>query len=110
VNVVKQAIGGQDRAFVAPPQVDIGSGAAKVKSVRWTNATDDTAWFWFPNGHKVFEGGEEYFSKLIEIPKHEALPLDVLESPKKGDYHYHVYCKAVEDCAHGNSEPGVHVP
>lgn len=109
-NVVKQTIGGQDRAFVIPPQISIGSGAAQVRSVQWRNGTGAKARLWFPNGDQVFEAPTGVdFSNPIEIPA-GGLTLQVKTAPNPGHYHYHLYCEAVKDCAQGNSEPRVHVP
>ena len=110
-NVVKQTVGGQDRAFVLPPQISIGGGAAQVRSVQWINGTGAKARFWFPNGDEVFvppAGGD--FSKPIEILAGGLLTLQVKTPPNPGNYHYHVYCEAVKDCALGDSEPRVTVP
>ena len=110
-NVVTQPIGGQDRAFVLPPHISIGAGAAQVRSVQWTNGTSAKARFWFPNGDEVFvpPAGED-FSKPIEIAAGGRLTLQVKAAPNPGSYHYHIHCDAVKDCALGNSEPRVTVP
>jgi hypothetical protein len=109
VNIVKQAISGKDKGFVAPPHVDIGMGTAKVTSVRWINGTGGRARLWFPNGDEVFDPPSAGFSNPIEIPP-GGLTLQVKAPPISGDYHYHVYCDSLKECASGNSEPRLSVP
>ena len=109
VNVVKQAIDRHDRGFVVPPQVGIGIGPTKVPSVRWINGTGARARLWFPNGDEVFDPPPGGFSNPIDIPP-GGLTLQVKAAPNPGNYHYHVYCEAVKDCAQGHSEPRLDVP
>jgi hypothetical protein len=108
VNVVKQNIGGQDRAFVVPPGIHIGIGASKVPSIQLTNSTGAPVRVWFPNGGQLFDAPLD-FSNPLDVPA-GGLTLHVKSSPNPGDYHYHVYCEAVKDCAQGNSEPKVGCP
>jgi hypothetical protein len=108
VNIVKHAVSGKDRGFVVPPHVAMGTGTAKVPSVRWINGTGGSARLWFPNGDEVFQPPAGGFSNPIEIPP-GGLTLQVKASPNAGDYHYHVYCDSLKECAQGNSEPRISV-
>ena len=109
VNIEIHTIGGQDRAFVDSPHVRIGERSTQVPSVRWENRTRGKATLWFPNGGEVFDERPEGFSNPIDIPE-KGLELKVKEHPEKGNYHYHVYCEVVKDCAQGHSEPRLDVP
>ena len=109
VKVELHPVFGKRRAFVDPPQISIGSESTKVPSVQWENSTGDKASLWFPNGGEVFDERPEDFLNPIDIPQ-GGLELKVKEIPEDGHYHYHVYCKAVKDCAHGHSEPRIDVP
>jgi len=106
VNVVKVNIGGQDRAFVIPAAFGLGN-PPQVSSVTWTNGTGDDAFLWFPNGEQLFD--PDPGDDPVPIPA-SGLTLNVSAKAKPGDYHYHVYCKAVNDCAQGHSEPRISVP
>jgi hypothetical protein len=109
VNVLKQNIGGQDRAFVVQPKVSIGTGATQAPAVRWINSTGAPAKLWFPNGDQLFVTPPGGFSNPIDIPA-GGLTLEVKNRPNFGDYHYHVYSEAVGDCALGDSEPRLSCP
>ena len=110
VNIIKQNIGGQDRAFVLPPEIHVGIGATKVPSVQLRNGTGGRVWLWFPNGENVFDPPAAGFSNPTQIQDGGVLTLNVTARPNPGGYHYHLYCEAVDDCAQGNSEPKVGCP
>ena len=109
VKVQRHSIFGVDRAFIDQPHVRIGIETTKVPSVHWTNATGGGARLWFPNGGEVFDPPPGGFLNPIDIPP-DGLTLKVKAVPAIGDYHYHVYCDSLKDCAQGNSEPRLSVP
>jgi hypothetical protein len=104
-------IGGHGRAFVTPPQISIGEGRTRLAFLTLRNGTSKKAWFWFPSGDRVCipPEGKDFLSP-IDIAAGGFLKLVVRKKPKHGNYHYHLYCEAVHDCAQGNSEPRISVP
>lgn len=104
VNIVLQNIAGEERAFVVPSPVHLGSGAPGTPSITLTNQTGQPARLWFPNGDQLFNAPAGYFSNPIDIPA-GGLTLNLKANLLPSDYHYHVYCEAVGDCAQGDSEP-----
>jgi hypothetical protein len=105
------SIGSTNRAFVDKPRVRTGDPLT-ASPITWVNRTGRRARFWFPNGHLVFDPKSTpkgSFEDPFDIPD-KGLELTVLAGAKPGDYHYHIYCEAANDCAQGNSEPGVTVP
>lgn len=110
VNIERHSIGNEDRAFAVPPSINIGNGATKVPSVQWKNETSKDAKFWFPNGAALFSPPKDGFENPLRIRAGDVLTLYVNDDPKEGQYHYHVYCEATEDCAHGYSEPTATCP
>jgi hypothetical protein len=106
--IQKDDMGRQPRAFVISPQIRIGMPPT-VSKVIWKNDTREDARLWFPNGGRVFKDQLDYKNPL-PIKPGGSKELEVKPNPELGDYHYHVYCEAVQDCAQGNSEPRLSVP
>jgi hypothetical protein len=95
---------------VKPPSFHLGSEPHRLKEVVWENHTGADVIFWFPSGAELFDDNQNGIEIPHTIPAGESHSLKVKDSPTDGDYHYHVYCKATGDCAHGHSEPGGHCP
>ena len=116
--LMAQMIGTEKRVFVEPGRVAIGNpNNPSVISVTWKNLTYKNVKLWFPNGDQVFDvppgAPPNYFAIPIDIPAGGAKTLHVkagANQPAIGDYHYHLYCEEIHDCAEGHSEPWVTVP
>ena len=102
------------RVLVDPAVCHLGNGDSP-RTIRFDNQTGDSVKIWLPNADKYLSRqrhGSD-FSKPIEIPLGGVLELTVKEKPEKpeeGHYQYHVYCKAIDDFAEGNSPPVMHCP
>jgi len=120
VSIVKQGA----NVLVQPPgEAHIGIDANKVPSVQLTNRTGDQAFLWFPNGDQLFDlpvevknadgskgaNGADFLTPIL-IPDGGTATLYTTANPNQVHLHYHVFCKAVNDCAQGNSEPKVGCP
>lgn len=118
ISIEKNSVGANFVGFVVPPTIHIGS--AQGDTVTWTNNTNTTGGggpgvrvrLWFPNGARVFQPPTPSgFSDPFTIVPGATFSLAINAAPHTGYYKYTVYCEdPIFDLAHGNSEPGLHVP